>query len=57
MVEQSHADASRTLLRHLVATLTYRAAKVLRDVPPDFLTMTFGAATRTPVLIIAHWQT
>jgi len=54
MVEQSHADASRTLLRHLVATLTYRAAKVLRDVPPDFATMTFGAATRTPVLIVAH---
>ena len=54
MVEQSHADASRTLLRHLVATLTYRAAKVLRDVPPDFATRTFGAATRTPVLIVAH---
>ena len=49
-----HLDTSRTLLRHLVATLTYRAAKVLRDAPPDFGGMAFGSATRKPVLIVAH---
>ena len=49
-----HLETSRTLLRHLVATLTYRAAKVLRDAPPEFGGMTFGSSTRTPVLIVAH---
>lgn len=47
-------DVSRTLLRHLVATLTYRAAKVIRDAPPEFGGMAFGSATRKPVLIVAH---
>ena len=47
-------NAARTVLRHLVATLTYRAAKVLRDTPPGFGRMTFGSSTRQPVLIVAH---
>ena len=47
-------DTSRTLLRHLVATLTYRVAKVLRDAPPEFGGMAFGSSTRKPVLIVAH---
>jgi hypothetical protein len=47
-------DAARPVLRHLVATLAYRAAKVLRDVPPGFGTRTFGVSTRQPVLIVAH---
>jgi hypothetical protein len=42
------------VLRHLVATLAYRAAKVLRDVPPPFAATSFGAATRQPVRIVAH---
>ena len=42
------------MLRHLAATLAYRAAKVLRDVPPEFGTSSFGAATRTPVRILGH---
>jgi hypothetical protein len=42
------------VLRHLVATLAYRAAKVLRDAPPDFGGTAFGAASRKPVLIVAH---
>ena len=53
-MEPLPADASRAALRHLVATLAYRAAKVLRDAPPDFGEMTFGASARTPVLIVAH---
>ena len=47
-------DAVRATLRHLLATLAYRAAKVLRDVPPDFPTATAGPATRTPVHILGH---
>lgn len=50
-----HSDpSSREVVRHLVATLAYRAAKVLRDVPPDFATRPFGDSTRVPVAIVAH---
>jgi len=49
-----NADTSRTLLRHLVATLAYRAAKVLRDVPPGFAEFSAGPTTRVPVQILAH---
>ncbi len=41
-------------LRQLAATLAYRAAKVLRDVPPSFADFTCGDSTRTPVRIVAH---
>jgi hypothetical protein len=50
-----HSDAaSREVVRHVAATLAYRAAKVLRDVPPDFATRSFGDSTRVPVQIVAH---
>ena len=49
------ADATaRAVLRHMLATLGYRAAKVLRNVPPDFGARTFGTATRQPTRIVAH---
>jgi hypothetical protein len=48
------ADTARPVLRHLVATLAYRAAKVLRDVPSGFAATAFAATTRRPVLIVAH---
>ena len=49
------ADASaRAVTRHLAATLAYRAAKVLRDAPPDFAGATFGPSMRRPVQIVAH---
>jgi hypothetical protein len=41
-------------VRQLAATLAYRAAKVLRDVPPSFATYSCGDSTRTPVRIVAH---
>jgi uncharacterized protein YndB with AHSA1/START domain len=47
-------DTTRAVLRHLVATLAYRAAKVLRDPPAGFDAATFGPATRTPTQIVAH---
>jgi hypothetical protein len=47
-------ETARAVLRHLLATLAYRAAKVLRDVPPDFAAASFGATTRRPVQIVAH---
>jgi hypothetical protein len=47
-------DSARALLRHLTATLAYRAAKVLRDAPADFAGAGAGPATRRPVPIVAH---
>ena len=42
------------MLRHLVATLAYRAAKVLRDAPADFGAFQVGPDRRRPVQIVAH---
>jgi len=42
------------ILRHLAATLAYRAAKVVRDVPSEFASSSFGPTTRRPVLLVAH---
>jgi hypothetical protein len=50
----AQATDPRPLLRRLVATLAYRAAKVLRDAPPDFGAMQFSPATRRPCQIVAH---
>ena len=47
-------DPSRIVLRQLAATLAYRAAKVLRDVPAGFGHRAFGDSTRQPVRIVAH---
>ena len=46
------ADPSIPLLRHAVATLAYRAAKAVREAPPEF--GGFTGAVRTPVQILAH---
>ena len=42
------------LLRHSVATLRYRADKVLRDTTPEFATAQLAGGIRTPVEILAH---
>ena len=47
-------ESARTVVRHLAATLAYRAAKVLHEPPEGFATTAFGAATRRPVAIVAH---
>ena len=46
--------ATTDLLRHAVATLAYRAAKVLRDAPPGFSEFSAGSGTRTAGRILAH---
>jgi hypothetical protein len=47
-------QTARAVVRHLTATLAYRAAKVVRDAPPGFAKASFGGSTRKPVLIVAH---
>ena len=44
----------RDLLRHALATLAYRAAKALRDVPSGFATYRVGPTSRTPLEILGH---
>lgn len=41
-------------LRHLLATLAYRAAKVLRETPEGFATFQLAPGRRLPVEIVAH---
>jgi len=48
------ARAAAAFLRHTLATLAYRAEKVLRDVPPGFAGYRLGPATRTPQELVAH---
>ena len=41
-------------LRHVLATLAYRAAKALRDAPPDFSAFRPAAGSRSAGEILAH---
>ena len=47
-------DPTRAFLRHTLATIAYRAAKVERDAPPGFADFDLGKGARTPVQILAH---
>jgi hypothetical protein len=47
-------DPVREFLRHTVATLAYRAEKVLRDAPPELADFRVGPTSRTPGEILAH---
>lgn len=47
-------DPKTIMLRHSIATLAYRAAKVLRDAPETFAFYSTGEKGRTPSLILAH---
>jgi hypothetical protein len=46
--------SARDLLRHSVATIAYRALKVLRDVPESFAKFQLPEKARTPEQILAH---
>jgi uncharacterized damage-inducible protein DinB len=47
-------DGGRALLRHTLATLAYRAGKVLRDAPAGFAAFRAGDGSRTAAQILAH---
>jgi hypothetical protein len=46
--------SGRDLLRHCLATIAYRAGKVVRDVPDSFASFQAGQNSRTPAQILAH---
>ncbi len=47
-------DTKREMFRHCLATLAYRAAKVLRDAPESFGEYRSSETSRTPGEILAH---
>ena len=47
-------DPTREMMRHVVATLAYRAGKTLRGAPESFAAFRASVHTRTPVQILAH---
>jgi hypothetical protein len=47
-------DASRQFLRHTVATLAYRAEKVLRDPPERFADLRLSPTSRTALEVLSH---
>ncbi|HJQ10005.1 MAG TPA: hypothetical protein VJ840_03165 [Gemmatimonadaceae bacterium] len=49
-----NTDQKRSFLRHTLATVAYRAAKVERFAPPGFGDFQLGKGARTPLEIIAH---
>jgi hypothetical protein len=48
------ATSARDLLRHCLATIAYRGAKVLHDTPNSFANFRSAETTRTPLQILTH---
>jgi hypothetical protein len=48
------SDVKRDFLRHTLATLVYRGAKVLRDAPESFAALAVSGSTRKPLAILGH---
>jgi hypothetical protein len=53
-VKLQDSSATRAVLRQVLATLAYRATKVLRDVPAGFSEFTSGPSVRSPLRILEH---
>lgn len=53
-VSTAAPDTALQMLRHAVATLAYRAEKVLREVPEGFPQFRPSPASRTPVEVLSH---
>jgi hypothetical protein len=46
--------STRNLLRHALATIAYRAGKVVRDAPQGYVSFEAGKNCRTPLQILTH---
>ncbi len=51
---RSEFDPKREMLRHALATLAYRAGKVLREAPESYAELRLSQGSRTPAEILAH---
>jgi hypothetical protein len=54
MADTRMSDDHRALLRHMVATLAYRGAKVLRDAPSGFGDFHAPGVKNAPRVLLAH---
>ena len=54
LTHSSPLEAKRELFRHTLATLAYRAGKVVRQAPEGFAEFQAGEGVRTPGQILAH---
>jgi len=54
MTADASAIARRELLRHALATLSYRGGKAVRGAPDSFGAFHLAATSRTPGQILAH---
>jgi hypothetical protein len=45
---------SKPILRHILATISYRVTKALHEVEPEFLTFQAGNGVRQPIEIVHH---
>jgi hypothetical protein len=50
----TNSEDNREMFRHIAASLAYRAAKTIRDVPDTFATFRVDTKSRAPVEILAH---
>jgi hypothetical protein len=50
----SGSEATRSFLRHTLATVAYRASKCVRGAPPSFAGFRVSEGGRTPVQILTH---
>ncbi len=48
------SDKTRDFLRHIVATVAYRAGKAIRNAPTNFPDFKIGESTKTPIQILSH---
>lgn len=53
-METAETATDHALVRHILATIAYRAAKPLRDVPEGFAGFRAAERARTPVEIVSH---
>jgi len=54
MPNERDNHSKREMLRHTVATLSYRGGKTVSDAPGGFASFRIGEKTRTPAQILAH---
>jgi len=52
--EVAASGDQRTLLRHALATIGYRATRAIEGAPPAFATYDAGGGARSPIEILAH---
>jgi hypothetical protein len=53
-MELTETVSARDLLRHSLATIAYRAGKIVRDAPQGYVDFQAGHNCRTPLQILAH---